>query len=248
MFSGTVDSTRETRVDAILAAVGNAGEGQRRVVDLASGPGALTARLLERFPKCTVTALDTDPVLLRIGQTALARYRDRTSWVLADLRNREWADTLGSRRYDAVVTSLALHRFYRSELRAIFRKIREVLRPGGVFVNGDFLPSTAPSLGAAAHGRPHGASHAATPTNQGIDDFKGQWEKWWATVAQEPSLRSEVKERSRRMPGALPPKRTTGPKTPATLEWHRRALKDARFHRITVVWEQRSFRVLRGFR
>jgi SAM-dependent methyltransferase len=248
MFAGTVDSTREARVDAILAAVGRAGEENGRIVDLASGPGALTARLLNRYPECSVTALDADPVLLRVGQTALARYRNRTTWVLADLRERGWSGTLGSGRYDAVASSLALHWFYRSELRAIFRNIRTVLRPGGVFVNGDFLPSGLPSRGTAAHGRPHRRSRATRRTDRAIDDFKRQWKEWWAMVAEEPSFRSEVSERSRRMPGRLPPRRVTGPKTPATLEWHRRALRDAGFHQISVVWNERSFRVVRAIR
>jgi SAM-dependent methyltransferase len=246
MFAETVDSTRDARVDAILAAVGSAGQENRRIVDLASGPGALTARLLDRYPGCSVTALDADPVLLRVGQTALARYQNRTTWVLADLRERGWSDTLGSGRYDAVASSLALHWFYRSELRAIFRTIRKILRPGGLFVNGDFLPSGGTSRGAAAHGRRPRQSRTAPPTNMGMDDFKRRWEEWWAKVAQEPSFRSEVEERSRLMPGPLPPTRTAGPRSPATLQWHRQALRDAGFHHISVVWSERSFHVLRG--
>lgn len=35
-----------------------------RFLDLACGPGALTARVLRRFPDAEVTGVDTDPLLL----------------------------------------------------------------------------------------------------------------------------------------------------------------------------------------
>jgi adenylate cyclase, class 2 len=57
-----------------------------------------------------------------------------------------------------------------------------------------------------------------------------------------------ARERQIRMPGSIPPRRTTGPKIPASLEFHTRALRDAGFRKTAVAWRVREFRVLAGVR
>jgi len=109
MFFETVDPTRRQRMDGILQVLTTRLRGPIRVVELGSGPGTLTARVLESFPKSRVVAVDTDPVLLRVGARALHRFRQRTTWVLADLRKSGWTGGLPLHRFDAAVSSLALH-------------------------------------------------------------------------------------------------------------------------------------------
>src|SRR5208282_828085 len=141
MFFETVDPTRMRRMDEILKVLKNRFRGPIKVLELGSGPGTLTERVLRRFPKSRVVAVDSDPVLLRVGTEALNRFRRRTTWVLADLRERDWSSNLPEHRFDVAVSSLTLHWLEEGEVRILYRDLRAWLRPGGMIVNGDFMPS-----------------------------------------------------------------------------------------------------------
>ena len=83
------------------------------VLDLACGPGSISQRLLDRFPGARTIALDTDPVLLALGQGALGDLDGRLTWVKDDLTDPSWierlTETLAGRPLDAVISSTALH-------------------------------------------------------------------------------------------------------------------------------------------
>src|SRR5437868_9403959 len=57
-------------------------------LDLACGPGAISQRLLERFPAARCFAIDFDPVMLALGQGAVGTYDDRLRWIDADLADQ----------------------------------------------------------------------------------------------------------------------------------------------------------------
>jgi SAM-dependent methyltransferase len=235
-------------MDAILDALSSHSRGTFRVLDLGSGPGSLPVRILRRFPRCRVIALDTDPVLIEVGRRALARFGKRISWVLADLREKGWSSGLPVRRYDVVVSSLALHWLEEDEIRAIYRDLRTLLRPGSLLVNGDFLPSGLSKREIGRRRQPAENDRVKGRRDTTLRAFKERWGAWWESLSELPSMRIPLKERQSRMPGAIPPRRTTGPKTPATLEFHQQALRDARFREAQVVWRERDFRVLIGTR
>ncbi len=248
MFSETVDRTRGPRTEAILAALGASVGQPARVLDLASGPGPVTARLLARFPGCHVVALDTDPVLLQIGRAALHQDRTRVDWVLADLRQAGWSSNLGPEGFDAIVTSLALHWFYRAELRAIYRAARALLRSQGVLINGDFLPArTSQVAPAGGPSTPPRSTPASSPAGD-VTGFQQRWADWWKVVAATPSLADALRSRQLRLPGPMPPRRATGPKRPAPLEWHERTLRSVGFRRVAMRWQDRDFHVLTALR
>ena len=247
MFSESVDPTRGHRTDAILEGLGARFQGRFQVLDLGTGR-SIAARMLERFPKCRVVALDTDPVLLRVGEGALRAFKGRTTWILADLRERDWTSQLPAGSFDAVVSSLALHWLEEREIREVYRGVRALLRPGGLFINADFLPSGQPKSGPGA---PMGAVDASKGTRTGptgIRRFKQEWEKWWDAVRGDPSLRVALRERQRRIPGAIPPRRTTGPKSPVPFEAHEEALRSAGFREVIVLWRENGFRALAAVR
>lgn len=244
MFLETVDPTRAERVGGILQVLGGHFRGPFTVLDLGSGPGTLTARVLGHFPSSRVVAVDTDPVLLRIGGAALHRYRRRTAWVLADLREKSWSSALPARRFDAAVSSLALHWLKEDEIRALYRGLRPLVRSGGLLVNGDYLPSSQPK----GPGRTVERHWEPERGRAGLRAFRTEWERWWGAVAKEPSMRDVLQERQVRMPGKIPPRRTTGPRIPVSLEAHEQALRDAGFRESTVGWRDRGFRILIGAR
>lgn len=248
MFFETVDPTRMRRMEVILEALSAHFRGPFRVLDLGTGPGSLAARMLKRFPRCRVVAVDTDPVLLRVGEEALHRFGRRTTWVLADLREKSWTSKLPAPRFDAAVSSLALHWLEEDEIRTIYRDLRRLLRPGGLLINGDYLPSRLPKKRLGGPRRATEEYREAERGGSGPRAFKPKWEKWWGALVREPSMRAALRERQVRMPGRIPPRRNTGPRIPVSFESHERALRDAGFRETTVIWQDQDFRVLIGAR
>ncbi len=109
-------------------------------LDLGSGPGSLSARLLRRFPRGRSVAVDYDPVSLRVGQGALGSSGGRLQWVDARLGHPGWTERLPRRRYDAALSTTALHWLTAPALGRLYRDLHGLLRPGGVLLNGDHLP------------------------------------------------------------------------------------------------------------
>src|SRR4051812_43647377 len=90
-------SEREERFGVMFDALEIAVSGPMIALDLACGPGAISQRLVSRFPDSEVMSLDTDPVLLAIGQGALGTLDGRVTWIKDDLTDPAWADRLADR-------------------------------------------------------------------------------------------------------------------------------------------------------
>lgn len=244
MFLTTIDRTRDRRTEAILGTLGTGCQPPFRVLDLGSGPGPLAGRILQRFSGSRVVGVDSDPVLLRVGKKAAARYGPRARWLVADYRERDWHSGLPVGSFDAAVSSLALHWLEETEIRSLYRDLRVLLRPGGLVVNGDFLPSkksqnTIHDPAPFSERRPRAANQV-----QLIQSFKRKWARWWNALEREPALHSAFVARQIRMPGTIPPRRTSGPTVPVNVESHVRALRNAGFRETAVTWRDAGFRVL----
>lgn len=227
---------RERRFDVMFEVV-EAQVGRRFLaLDLGCGPGSLTQRMLRRFPHARAVAVDYDPVVLRIGQEALGTWGGRLTWVDARLGHHGWTQGLPARRFDAALSTTALHWLQPHELRALYRDLHGLLRPGGVFLNGDVMPWSDERLRRIAQKvyRSHFGTADGRPRNEG-------WERWWARAKKDPSLRAAFEEqraRSAKHPHRAPP----------SVEVHRRALQGAGFRDVEVVWEDLENRVLMALR
>ncbi len=246
IFLQTVDPTREERMEAILEVLGTHDRVPLRVLDLGTGPGPLAGRVLSRFRGRQVVGVDSDPVLLRVGEQALSRFGSRVTWVLAGLREKDWFYGLPDGGFDAVASSLALHWLEEREIRSLYRDLRRLLRPEGIRVNGDFLPAYPTMRSVRGHEAESDRDRRAGKEDASVRAFKPKWERWWRVLESEPSMRSAFRERRIRMPGTIPPRRTSGPGVPVALESHERALRNAGFRKTTVTWQHRGFRVLVG--
>lgn len=205
------------------------------VVDLGSGPGSLSRRILDRLPQARVTAIDMDPVLLAIGRNALGDYGGRLRWLDADLRTR-WSPAWEGGA-DAAVSTTALHWLQPSPLAALYRHLGTVLAPGGVFVNGDRMefPPDLPRLSAAAR--------AIRERWEGPGAEGGEtWEEWWVAIEQDPGLVAEVAERDRRH------HEHPDHEHQADLATHVEDLHQAGFAEVGTMWQHLADRVLVAIR
>src|SRR6266542_3755094 len=130
---------REQRFQAMLDVLAVLLPDSFVALDLACGPGAISQRLLARFPKARCVAVDLDPILLAMGQGVLGTMGDRLRWVEADLMTAEWITHLGEAQVDAVLSTTALHWLAPEQLIRLYRQLGQMVRPGGVFLNGDNL-------------------------------------------------------------------------------------------------------------
>jgi SAM-dependent methyltransferase len=203
-------------------------------LDLGSGPGSLSVRILRRFPAARVIAVDYDPVTLRIGEGALGDFAGRLTWVDAKLGVRGWTDRLPRPRIDAAVSTTALHWLLPTELRRLYRDLGHLIRRGGVFMDGDHLPWPPRSEGLSRLAenvrklRFRGAS---------LDREWVAWQEWWTTAEKIPALRRYFEERARR--SAHHPRTEEAP-----LDVHVAALRRAGFRDVGVIWQEFTNRIL----
>lgn len=207
-------------------------------LDLGCGPGSLTERLLRRFPKARVVAVDYDPVVLRLGREALAPLRRRIAWVDAKIGSEGWTNHLPVSRVDAAVSTTALHWLDPAALRRCYRDLGRLIRRGGVFLNGDIVPwgPERPTLRKLAD-----KVRATRFRGKSLQSEWAPWRAWWIAIEKVPALRAEFAERRARS-SEHPPER------PIPLSVHARALRRAGFRDVDVVWQDFENRILLGIR
>jgi tRNA (cmo5U34)-methyltransferase len=103
-------------------------KGRRRVLELGCGTGNLTLRLAQRYPDADLVAVDLAPEMLALTASRLPRPATLLAVPF---------EALPELRCDLVVSSISLHHVL--DKAAMYRRIREVLGPGGAFWFADQL-------------------------------------------------------------------------------------------------------------
>ncbi len=103
-----------------------------RVLDLGAGTGLLSLLVCAAVPGAQVTLVDAAAGMLEVAGEHLTSRGVSHRRIVADLR-----DPLPPGPYHAVVSALAIHHLADPDKIDLFRRVRGVLAPGGVFVNAD---------------------------------------------------------------------------------------------------------------
>lgn len=207
-------------------------------IDLACGPGSISRRVLARFPEARVVAIDFDPVMLAMARAAIPASGGRLTVVDADLANPSWATRLGITHVDAALSTTAIHWLPAPAVLELYRTLASVIRPGGVFMNGDHLHylDSQPELSTAA-ARVRDA-HSSRAFAAGVEDS----DRWWAALGAEPAAASLLAARTQAFAGKERP-----PYEPS-FAVHRAALMDAGFREVDTIWQHFENRVLAAIR
>jgi SAM-dependent methyltransferase len=236
---------REDRFTALIDAVeAGAGRPDPLVVDLGCGPGSLSVRLLRRLPRATVIAVDADPVTLNLGCAAYGdvpglRFAD------ADLRAPDWAENAGlqpGRKIDAAVSATALHWLSPAELASLYATLAGLLRPGGLFLDGDHFrvdEVSSPVLARLDRVLEEKENQRRFP--DGHDGRAEDWDQWWRAAAGDTALSSAAREREHRGVGHH------GPES-VQFAVHTAALRAAGFAEIGTLWQHGANRLLAAVR
>ena len=110
--------------------------GLETLLDLGCGTGLELEAVFARFPDVQVTGID-------LAEKMLEKLREKYAGHSLFLINGSYFSTeLGENRYDAVISIMSLHHFEPGIKMGLYRNILRSLRPGGVFLEGDYLVGT----------------------------------------------------------------------------------------------------------
>ncbi|WP_019487024.1 MULTISPECIES: class I SAM-dependent methyltransferase [Kamptonema] len=235
VFANTADFDKGMRqllprydemLDVLVRCIANTNQ---RILELGCGTGELSLKLLRCYPYTQIIAVDYSPRMLRFAKAKIeaAGFADR--WVGIELDFGEWANnycdlssylkmTLDN-KFNACVSSLAIHHLQDEMKSKLFYRIRESLISGGCFWNAD--PILAESAIAA-------------------DIYQAVREDW---AVQQLTTLTEIRARI----GNSIPHGYSNPDRLATLSVHLEMLIKAGFDPVAVPWKYYGLAVFGGW-
>ncbi|HEY1281227.1 MAG TPA: class I SAM-dependent methyltransferase [Acidimicrobiales bacterium] len=108
-----------------------------RILDLGTGTGATARAVLAAQPNAQLVGVDESTDMLAVARRVLP--------ASADLRVGRLQDPLPAGPFDVVVSALAVHHLDRVGKADLFRRVADVLVPGGRFVLGDVIEPVDPA-------------------------------------------------------------------------------------------------------
>lgn len=226
---------REDRFSFMFGVVGHYSGRKARILDLACGPGSLGGRFTKRFSGATSAGVDYDPVLLHLARNYAGYDHRRMNFVEANLGTPQWVEALGSQKFDAVMSTTALHWLPEASLKRVYAEIHGIMGDRGIFLNGDHLyPSgEGQDFRDLFNDMRHEYQESQKEIGTGMT-----WFKWWEELGKEVEFRPLLEERKKRYPDA------DRHSHPITLEQHMGFLRDAGFRAVGVGWQDLDNRVL----
>jgi len=121
-------------LEALLFAMPHPKSQKIKVADLGCGTGTIAKMILERHPNSILTCVDLAANMIETAKIKLGKYKN-VEYIVGDFHNFNF-----NRKYDAVVTSLALHHLRNdNDKKKFFKKIFDALNKNGVFYNADVV-------------------------------------------------------------------------------------------------------------
>jgi len=139
---------RDEMMAALAAAVPFAVDEPIKILELGSGEGLLAARLLERFPHASLTALDGSESMRREAAARLGAYGERARVAAFDLPTLDWWDRMFG--VDLIVSSLALHHLNDAKKQYFYKAAADRMSPRGALLIADLVEPQHPAARQAA--------------------------------------------------------------------------------------------------
>ena len=134
------DPERAEQITALVDLIRCSAEEPIEVLDLGAGYGIVTREILTAYPNAQVVCLDGSSEMLKHGKIRLADWEHQLYFVVSNFDSPDWLATLpADRRFDAVVSSRAIHHVVDDRKQVLYGEIFQLLKPGGCFVNHDLV-------------------------------------------------------------------------------------------------------------
>jgi ubiquinone/menaquinone biosynthesis C-methylase UbiE len=137
----------DVQEDVVEQLFRRSGRPLRRFLDLGAGNGAMTQLLQRVEPSAEAVLVDYSEPMLASAAQRLGEAGQGWQAVRADLSDPAWRDALPAGLYDAALSGYAIHHLPAARKRALFAELRELLEPGAMFVNMDFIAIAGPLAG-----------------------------------------------------------------------------------------------------
>jgi SAM-dependent methyltransferase len=229
---------REERFNVMFEVIESVLGGSFTAIDAACGPGSLSKRMLERFPQANVISVDADVMLLELARKSLSQFGSRAQVVEADLGLRSWTDCVLAASKSAnfelpsvLLSTTALHWLSPGELAEFYGAAGELLKPGGMVMNGDHMrfDRHLPTLMKIAQATREKIERDTL--EQGEDD----WASWWMKAGQIPCL-AELKAKRDARYALRKPKRKNSAED-CSVAFHLASLRHAGFTEAETLWQ-----------
>jgi SAM-dependent methyltransferase len=224
-------SMREERFDFMLDIMASRFSGRVRALDLGCGPGGFSRRFMQRFPEGAVTAIDYDPVQIKIFRDTYEN--DHVQILERDLRSDSWDSGLDMGTYNVAFSTTALHWLPEDKLKNAYEKIYRLLGRDGIFLDGDHFQSDS---------TPEKINEIyrfikKRRQEEGLSSGAMDWNQWWNNLRKTGWETELFKLRDERFG-------TGGHDQDVPLEKHIEFLKNAGFSIIDFPWKYTNNMVL----
>jgi ubiquinone/menaquinone biosynthesis C-methylase UbiE len=126
------------RVGKFASSRGKPDEGQAlNVLEIGCGTGITTLALLNSREDIRLISVDNEPTMLNQARQHLAQWVERGQITLVENDALSALRSLSTDSLDMIASAYTLHNFLNSYRDKVLAEIFRVLRPGGIFVNGD---------------------------------------------------------------------------------------------------------------
>ena len=109
------------------------------ILELGSGTGYLTEKIIEINPGASVTCIDMTPEMIDVAMAK--KSLKGIKFILGDFREK-WPD----KKFDLIISTLCFHHLPDEDREDVIGKVRDSLKDNGTFVNGDVFRADDPIL------------------------------------------------------------------------------------------------------
>ncbi len=106
-----------------------------KVLEIGTGNGITTARILDSNPQIKVTSIDNSKVMLEQARQVFADVPDRVEFIEKDALTA--LKELRNSSFDCFASAYTLHNFPEKYRNQVFTEIGRVLKPDSMFINAD---------------------------------------------------------------------------------------------------------------
>ncbi len=132
-------------LDLFMRLIERSGVQVRRFLDIGCGDAVMSSLILKAFPDAGGVLIDVDEPSLERAWGRLGASADRIAFVAQDIGDAEWIESVRNiAPFDLIVSGYVINQQPDEHKLNIYTDIFELLGPGGLFLNLDFVSNSAP--------------------------------------------------------------------------------------------------------
>ena len=120
--------------DVLINAIRQSSDSRLEILDLGSGTGHGMKLMLKKYKYAKIYGIDFSPKMIVKSTNNLKMYSNRIILIEEDFIKFKFP-----KKYDVVVSAIAIHNSSHQDKKRLFEKILFALKPGGYFINADFI-------------------------------------------------------------------------------------------------------------